>query len=57
MIKIDNGVKLGWLINPQQQQIEIYRPDKSTTLLNRPLTLSDEMILPNLTLELNFIWN
>lgn len=54
---IDNGVKLGWLINPQQQQIEIYCPDKSSTILNRPLTLSDETILPNLILELDLIWN
>ena len=53
----DNGVRLGWLINPQQQQAEIYRPDETTTLLNRLLTLSDKTILPNLTLELEFIWN
>ena len=53
----DNKVKLGWLINPQQQQVEIYRPDESTTLLDRPLTLFDETILPNLTLELDLIWN
>ncbi len=25
---IDNGLRLGWLINPQDKQVEIYRPGK-----------------------------
>ena len=52
----ENGVKLGWLINPQQQQVEIYRLDKSAETINRPLTLSGEDILPKSVIELDFIW-
>jgi Uma2 family endonuclease len=52
----DNGVKLGWLINPQQQQVEIYRPAKPVEVVNQPSFLSGEDILPNLVIELDFIW-
>lgn len=52
----DNGVKLAWLINPQQQQVEIYRSDKPTEVVNKPSSLSGEDILPNLIIELDFIW-
>ncbi|MGL5833653.1 MAG: Uma2 family endonuclease [Waterburya sp.] len=52
----DNGVKLAWLINPQQQQVEIYRPDKPTEVVKKPSSLSGEEILPNLVIELDFIW-
>ena len=52
----DNGVKLGWLINPQQQQVEIYRLGKSVEIISKPLTLSGEDILPKSKIELDFIW-
>ncbi len=53
---LDNGVKLGWLINPQQQQVEIYRLDLPVEVVNKPTSLSGEEILPNLVIELDFIW-
>jgi Uma2 family endonuclease len=49
---LDNGVKLGWLINPEAKQVEIYRLGKDPKLLNSPLTLSDEDVLPGLMLDL-----
>ncbi len=52
----DNGVRLGWLINPQQQQVEIYRPKKVKEVLNKPSALSDSELLPELFIELDFIW-
>ncbi len=52
----DNGVKLGWLINPQQQQVEIYRLGKSKEILDKPATVSGGDILPGLIIELDFIW-
>ena len=53
---IDNGVKLGWLINPQEQQVEIYRSGELKEVLNKPIALSDNDILPKLIIELDFIW-
>jgi Uma2 family endonuclease len=52
----DNGVRLGWLIDPQGRQVEIYRSDREVEVLAVPLTLSGEDILPGFTLDLSPIW-
>lgn len=49
----DAGVLLGWLINPQQQQVEIYRLGKSVEVRNLPTNLSGETILPGFNLILS----
>ncbi len=54
---LDNGVKLGWLINPEAKQVEIYRLGKEPKLLNSPQTLSDEDVLPGLMLDLANIFS
>ena len=51
----DNGVRLGWLINPQDQQVEIYRAGQSIEHLQAPLQLSGETVLPGFVLALNRI--
>ncbi len=53
---LDNGAKLGWLINPQQEQVEIYRPGQQPEVLNKPSFLSGENLLPQLIVELDFVW-
>lgn len=50
---LDAGVQLGWLINPQQQQVEIYRREKPVELRNLPTELSGEEILPGFSLNLS----
>jgi Uma2 family endonuclease len=50
---MDAGVKLGWLINPQQQQVEIYRLGKEVELRNLPTTLLGEDILLGFSLSLD----
>ncbi len=52
----DNGVRLGWLINPQQQEVEIYRLGGAVEVLNTPMTLSGEDVLPGFILDLTPIW-
>lgn len=49
---LDNGCRLGWLIDPRSQQVEIYRPGKTVEILNSPRSLSDEEILPGFILSL-----
>ena len=51
-----NGVRLGWLINPQDRQVEIYRAEKSVDVLDSPLKLSGEDVLPRFILDLERIW-
>lgn len=53
---MDNGVKLGWLINPEQKQVEIYRQGKEKEVLDNPKILSGEEILPEFNLDLTEIW-
>jgi Uma2 family endonuclease len=50
------GVRLGWLINPQQRQVEIYRQGADVKILDSPSTLSGEEVLPGFILSLDTIW-
>jgi Uma2 family endonuclease len=47
-----NGCRLGWLINRQSRQVEIYRPNAEVKILALPITISGENILENFTIEL-----
>ncbi|GAB4329935.1 MAG: Uma2 family endonuclease [Leptolyngbyaceae cyanobacterium] len=50
---LENGCHLGWLINPQNQQVEIYRPGQPVEILRSPQTLSGEDVLPGFAIEVN----
>jgi Uma2 family endonuclease len=52
----ENGVRLGWLINSQQQEVEIYRLGREVEVLQSPVKLSGEDVLPGFTLDLTPIW-
>ena len=52
---IDNGAKLGWLLNRKNQQVEIYRPGQSVEILQSPTSLSGEDLLPGFILGLKGI--
>jgi Uma2 family endonuclease len=52
----DNGVRLGWLINPQKKQVEIYRLGQEVKILESPISLDGEDVLPEFILNLNSIW-
>jgi Uma2 family endonuclease len=51
-----NGVRLGWLIDPQKQQVEIYKLGRDKEVLQLPNTLSGEDVLPGFVLDLRTIW-
>jgi len=53
---IENGAKLGWLINPKDKEIYIYRPNRETEILQNPQTVSGEDILDGFELDLTEIW-
>lgn len=52
---LENGVRLGWLIDPQNQQVEIYRLGRDVEILPSPTSLSGEDILPGFVLDLTQI--
>ncbi|UXE58829.1 MAG: Uma2 family endonuclease [Woronichinia naegeliana WA131] len=51
-----NGVQLAWLLNPQDQQVKIYRLGCPVEILFRPRELSGENVLPNFVLNLAWFW-
>ena len=53
---IENGTRLGWLIDPQQGQVEIYRPGLAVEVLSNPTELSGEDVLPGFRLNLRRMW-
>ena len=53
---LENGNQLGWLINRQDRQVEIYRQGRAVEVLSNPMMLSGEDILPSFVLDLVTIW-
>jgi len=50
---LQSGLRLGWLINPQDQTVEIYRPGQEVEVLPLPAILSGEDVLSGFSLEIN----
>ena len=53
---IENGLRLGWLINPKDKQVEIYRSGKEVEILDSPNSLSGEDVLEGFVLDLQVIF-
>ena len=54
---LDNGAQLGWLIDPIEKRVYIYRPQTPVACLDNPQTISGEPVLPGFVLELGRVWN
>ena len=52
---IENGVRLGWLINPETKIVEIYRLHQPVEIIENPTTLDGEDVLVGFVLDLNNI--
>ena len=53
---IDNGLRLGWLINPQDRQVEIYRINQPKQVLQNPMQIDGEDVLPGFVFNLFLLW-
>jgi Uma2 family endonuclease len=53
---IENGVRLGWLIDPYQKQVHIYRKNGEIEILENPKTVSGEDVLEGFELDLEEIF-
>jgi len=54
---MDAGVRLGWMVNPQDQQVEIYRQGQPKEVRLLPTELSGEDVLPGFVLTVNRFQN
>jgi Uma2 family endonuclease len=50
------GVGLGLLINPQNLQVEIYRPGQKPEILEAPTEIDCNEVMPGFVLSMNRIW-
>lgn len=50
---LDNGTHLGWLVDPKERQVEIYRLGQPAEVIVAPATLSGEDVLPNLVVNVS----
>jgi Uma2 family endonuclease len=48
---MNSGVRLGWMFNPQDQQVEIYRQGQAKEVRLLPTELSGEAVLPGFVLR------
>ncbi|HIK13011.1 MAG TPA: Uma2 family endonuclease [Oscillatoriaceae cyanobacterium M33_DOE_052] len=49
---LNSGLKLGWLVNPQEQEVAIYRDNQAVEIISLPASLSGETVLPGFVLDL-----
>jgi Uma2 family endonuclease len=53
---IDNGARLGWLIDPIDRRVHVFRPGRGVEMLDDPRSLSADPELPGFVLELERIF-
>ena len=51
-----NGVRLGWLIDPYERTVTLYRPDQEPRRLANPAQVAGDPELPGFVLEMEGIW-
>ncbi len=54
---IENGARLGLLIDPQNRRVYIYRPGTEVETLDNPDRVSGEPVLPEFILDLRAVWD
>ncbi len=50
------GVRLGLLINPKNEQIEVYRPGRDVEILASPSAIDCGEVMPGFVLSMSRIW-
>ena len=53
---IDNGLRLGWLIDPFERRVHVYRSDADVQVLDDPDGVDGAPVLPGFRLDLSRIW-
>ncbi|QTA79084.1 DUF820 [Desulfonema limicola] len=53
---INNGARLGWLIDPQNRQIYIYQAETAPVCIDNPDIISGQPLLPGFKFNVSEIW-
>jgi Uma2 family endonuclease len=54
---IENGVRLGWLLDPAPRRVYVYRPNAEMETLDDPAEVSADPELPGFVLNLRLVWD
>jgi Uma2 family endonuclease len=46
-----NGAQLGWILDPRQRRVYVYRPGLPEQRLDSPTTLAGDPVLPGFVLD------
>ena len=53
---MENGARLGWLVDPFRKRVHVYRPGTAVEVLDDPATVPGEAVLPGFELNIREIW-
>ena len=53
---LENGVRLGWLIDPEPKQVRVHQPEEDVQILENPQKLPGDPVLQGFVLDLQPIW-
>jgi len=53
---VENGARLGWLLDPESKRVHVYKPGEPVRALENPGRLSGDPVLPGFVLDLRPIW-
>ncbi|MGH7960228.1 MAG: Uma2 family endonuclease [Candidatus Binatia bacterium] len=53
---LDNGARLGWLIDPKDKRVYVYRPNQPVAVLDNPAALNGDPVLPGFVLHVRELW-
>jgi Uma2 family endonuclease len=54
---IDNGAQLGWLIDPVEKRVHVYRPGFAIEILDNPQSVSGQPLLSGFMLDAQSLWD
>ncbi|PYS93107.1 MAG: hypothetical protein DMF64_06145 [Acidobacteria bacterium] len=53
---MENGAQLGWLLDPQEKRVYVYKADSTVEQLDAAETIAGDPLLPGFVLNLQQIW-
>jgi Uma2 family endonuclease len=51
-----SGARLGWLIDPVERRVHVYRPEVEVEVLDAPATVAGDPVLRGFVLDLSRLW-
>ncbi len=53
---LENGARLGWLLDPGERRVHVYQPEEGVRVLKNQQKVSGDPVLPGFVLDLRPIW-